>query len=192
MKANSEHIDQLISDCKKGNKQAQFALYKMYCKGMYNVAFRILNDSFEAEDAMQEAFLNCFTKMESYKGEVAFGAWLKKIVINKSLTNLKKNESRKTTGIESVAYKLADEEEKDMGIGSDEKNEKVKLIIDAIQSLKENYRVILNLSLFEGYDNEEIAEIMGISDENCRTTLSRAKSKLRSMLSSPSFANGST
>ena len=161
----------------------------MYCKGMYNVAFRILNNSFEAEDAMQEAFLNCFTKMESYKGEVAFGAWLKKIVINKSLTNLKKNESRKTTGIECVAYKLADEEVEDLGIGSDEKNEKVKLIIDAIQSLKENYRIILNLSLFEGYDNEEIAEIMGISDENCRTTLSRAKSKLRSMLSSPSFAN---
>lgn len=189
MKANSEHIDQLITNCKLGNKQAQFALYEMYCKGMYNVAFRILNDSFEAEDAMQEAFLSCFTKMESYKGEVAFGAWLKKIVINKSLTNLKRNESRKTTKIETVAYKLAEEDEKDYGIGSDETNEKVKVIVNAIQSLKENYRVALNLSLFEGYDNEEIAEILGISDENCRTTLSRAKGKLRSILSTLSLAH---
>ncbi|MDZ7612797.1 MAG: sigma-70 family RNA polymerase sigma factor [Flavobacteriaceae bacterium] len=88
-----------------------------------------------------------------------------------------------------MAYKLAEEEEKDYGIGSDETNEKVKVIINAVQSLKENYRVALNLSLFEGYDNEEIAEILGISDENCRTTISRAKSKLRSILSSHSLAH---
>ena len=58
---------------------------------MFNVAFRILKDDFEAEDMMQEAFLTAFTKLNTFKGEVAFGAWLKRIVINKSLTQLKKN-----------------------------------------------------------------------------------------------------
>ena len=58
---------------------------------MYNTSVRIVKDTAEAEDIMQEAFLTAFTKIDSFKGEVTFGAWLKRIVINKSLTQLKKN-----------------------------------------------------------------------------------------------------
>ena len=62
----------------------------MYYKAMYNTALRILQDSAEAEDSMQEAFLSAFSKLDTYKGDVSFGAWLKRIVVNKALDQLKK------------------------------------------------------------------------------------------------------
>ncbi len=187
MKANSEHIDRLIAGCRKGDKKCQFELYQQYYKAMYNAALRIVNDEFEAEDIMQEAFINCYSKIESYKGEVAFGAWLKKIVINKSLTSLKKIKKKGEVQLKDMEYKLTDVSDEEQGVAEDELNDKVRMIKYAIGSLKENYRLALQLSLFEGYDNEEIAEIMEISNENCRTTISRAKAKLREALQHQAF-----
>ena len=143
---------------------------------MYNTALRILNNSFDAEDMMQESFLIAFTKLSTFKGEVTFGAWLKRIVINKCLTQLKKNNR-----FEEVKMEVYREEQvnDDISIGSDLKP---KFILDAMNNLKDNYRIALNLHLIEGYDYEEISEIMNISYENSRTTISRAKSKLRKVL----------
>lgn len=188
MKANSEHIDRLITGCRNGDKKCQFELYQQYYKAMYNTALRIVNDDFEAEDIMQEAFMNCFAKIETYKGEVAFGAWLKKIVINKSLTSLKKIKKKGEVQLKDMEYKLSDVADEQQGVAEDELNDKVKMIKYAVGSLKENYRLALQLSLFEGYDNEEIAEIMEITHENCRATISRAKAKLREALQNTAIA----
>jgi RNA polymerase sigma factor (sigma-70 family) len=103
LETNQPHITNLVERCKKFDKNAQLHLYKAYYKAMYNTAHRILKDSFEAEDMMQEAFLTAFTKLDSYKGEVAFGAWLKRIVINKSLTQLKKNNRYLEAKMEVIA-----------------------------------------------------------------------------------------
>ena len=85
MELQNSHTDQLIKRCKNKDTAAQMELYKNYYKAMYNTAFRILKDEFEAEDMMQEAFLTAFTKLDTFSGKVAFGAWLKRIVVNKSL-----------------------------------------------------------------------------------------------------------
>ena len=143
---------------------------------MYNTAHRILKDSFEAEDIMQEAFLTAFTKLDMYKGEVAFGAWLKRIVINKSLTQLKKNNRYQEVKMEVLSNKEIEEESIDYrGLSS-------KLVLNTLQSLKDNYRVVLTLNLIEGYDYDEIAQILNYSNENVRTTVSRAKKKLKQAL----------
>ena len=143
---------------------------------MYNTAHRILKDSFEAEDIMQEAFLTAFTKLAMYKGEVAFGAWLKRIVINKSLTQLKKNNRYQEVKMEVISNKEIEEESIDYrGLSS-------KLVLNTLQSLKDNYRVVLTLNLIEGYDYDEIAQILNYSNENVRTTVSRAKKKLKQAL----------
>jgi len=180
----NEHINLLLKACKNQDQTAQFEIYKLYYKAMFNAALRIVKDSFEAEDVMQEAFLSAFTKLDTFKGEVPFGAWLKKIVINKSLTQVKKNNRFEEVKLEKVEYKMADgiSEESIENEASDYTSLKVKEIVKKIDELKENYRIALSLSLIEGYDNEEIAEIMNISNENCRTTISRAKNKLRSLL----------
>jgi RNA polymerase sigma-70 factor (ECF subfamily) len=86
-----ENIHQeIIDQCREGSQKAQFQMYKLYYKPMYSICMRIINNETEAEDVMQEAFLSAFRKIDTYKGEVSFGAWLKKIVINRSLDVLKK------------------------------------------------------------------------------------------------------
>ena len=152
-------------------------IYKLYYKAMYNSAFRILKDEFEAEDLMQEAFLTAFTKLNSFKGEVTFGAWLKRIVINKSLTQLKKNNRYQEVKLEVIT----NQPEEHDNLNYDNLN--IKHVLSAIQKLKDNYRVILTLNLIEGYDNEEIMQILNYSNENVRTTISRAKKKLKEVLS---------
>lgn len=157
---------------------------------MFNTSLRILQNSYDAEDVIQEAFLSAFTKLDSYKGEVPFGAWLKRIVINRSLTHIKKKNKLQEVNLEIVDRKLESDEDRD---SQDEKidyvNLKVKEVSLAMAQLKDSYRAILNLSLVEGYDNEEIAGILNISNENCRTTISRAKNRLRKLLMESSVLN---
>jgi len=158
----------------EGNKKAQFQLYKLYYKGMYSVSLRIVNDEVEAEDIMQEAFLSAFRNLKTYRGEVSFGAWLKKIVVNRSLDYLKK----KKVYFEEINERTM--EMTDYQMGTEEVD--VNTIKAAIRNLPDRYRVVLSLYLIEGYDHEEISEILGISNSSSRTQLLRAKNKLREFL----------
>jgi RNA polymerase sigma-70 factor (ECF subfamily) len=141
LETNQPHITNLVERCKKFDKNAQLQLYKAYYKAMYNTAHRILKDSFEAEDMMQEAFLTAFTKLDSYKGEVTFGAWLKRIVINKSLTQLKKTNRYQEVKMEVVPNDHIEDDKIDY-TGLDPKS-----VLNTLQNLKENYRVVLTLNL---------------------------------------------
>ena len=85
------HMHQdLIELCRHGDRNAQLKLYKLYYKAMYNTSLRIVKNEAEAEDLMQESFLDAFRKLDTYKGDASFGSWLKRIVINNSLDALKK------------------------------------------------------------------------------------------------------
>lgn len=176
MHTQREHINELLQQCKLGVQSAQLEIYKRYYKAMYNTSLRILNNSYEAEDVMQESFLVAFTKLSTFKGEVAFGAWLKRIVINRSLTQLKKNSK-----VDEVSLEVIPEKEEEVE-NTDYTSLKAKEIVSAIGQLKDNYRIALTLNLIEGYDYEEIAEIMKTNNQNVRTTISRAKNKLRKLV----------
>ena len=128
----------------------------------------------EAEDVMQEAFLSAFKKIETYKGEVSFGAWLKKIVVNRSLDYLKKRKVQ----FEEVNERTAQVSDYQMGT----KEIDVQMIKNAVQELPDGYRVVLSLYLIEGYDHDEISQILGISNSSSRTQLLRAKNKLKTIL----------
>jgi len=169
----------LLDGCKLGDQKAQFQIYKLYYKAMYNTSLRIVNDTMEAEDIMQESFLSAFEKIETYSGTVSFGAWLKKIVINRSLDALGKRKAV-FEDIESHAG-LRDESSDDM-IKYEELDVKVEEVKEAIERLPDGYRVILSLYLLDGYDHDEIAEILSISSSTSRSQLSRAKQKLISKL----------
>jgi RNA polymerase sigma-70 factor (ECF subfamily) len=147
---------------------------------MYNISLRIVKDSAEAEDIMQESFLNAFTKLHTFKGEVTFGAWLKRIVINNSIYHYKKQQKKNEVALEDVMYRVEDND----GVASDHAFTELKAqkVMEAMKRLKDNYRISLTLHLIEGYDYEEISGIMNISYANCRTTISRAKESLRRKL----------
>jgi RNA polymerase sigma factor (sigma-70 family) len=174
----NQDIETLIALCREGSRNAQFEVYNRYYKPMYNTALRIVKDSHWAEDVMQEAFLKAFSKLDSFKGEVTFGAWLKKIVVNHSIDNYKKINKNAMDPLDNVLYKVEDEGHKEEEAKLDFRNMQVQQVMEAIGSLKENYRIALTLFFIEGYDQEEISDIMGITYGNCRTTISRAKESL--------------
>jgi RNA polymerase sigma-70 factor (ECF subfamily) len=180
-----QNIEELITLCRQKNQKAQFEVYNRYCKAMYNVALRIVKDAHYAEDVMQEGFLKAFTKIDDYRQEVAFGAWLKRIIINYSIDFLKKTNAYKADDIEKVMYKVEDATEAEQDF--DFTHLKATQVLNAMNSLKDNYRMMLTLFYIEGYDQEEITEIMNISYANCRTTMSRAKDSLRKQLQDPNL-----
>jgi RNA polymerase sigma factor (sigma-70 family) len=169
----------LLDGCKVGDQKAQFQIYKLYYKAMYNTSLRIVNDTMEAEDVMQEAFLSAFEKIDTYSGTVSFGAWLKKIVINRSLDAL----SKRKAVFEDIEHHAGLRDESTEGTMNDDEIEiKIGEIKEAMERLPDGYRVILTLYLLEGYDHDEIAEILNISSSTSRSQLSRAKQKLISEL----------
>jgi RNA polymerase sigma-70 factor (ECF subfamily) len=143
---------------------------------MYNTSLRILNNSPEAEDVMQDSFLDAFGKIDSYSGEGSFGGWLKRIIVNNSLDALKKQ--RDLVSIEESKIEMEDNQDT-YAENIDFKVEEVK---SAMKSLSEDDRVIISLFLFEGYDHEEISQVLKISNNTSRTRFSRAKSKLLKIL----------
>ena len=171
--------NQLIQRCKNNNRKAQLELYNMYCDAMYVIAYRYIKDTAQAEDAMQEAFINAFTKLHQFTGEVTFGAWLKKIVINKCLDVLKAKKLELVSLNEAITAQ--DIEEHDWEVSTVLSIDQIK---KAIQTLKEKYSIPLLLFLVEGYDHQEIAQILNITPVSSRTAVHRGKKKLQEILKS--------
>ena len=144
---------------------------------MFNTSLRIVNDKAEAEDIMQEAFLDAFRHLDSYSGEGSFGSWLKRIVINRSLDFLRKR--KESVSLDEVNTEIPDKP------GEDREEEilfKVEEVKRAISRLPEDYRVIITLFLLEGYDHDEISRLLNISNQLSRTRYSRARQKLLLLL----------
>lgn len=165
--------EKLIAKCKNGDRRAQFEIYKLYYKTMFNSCLRIVNNISEAEDLMQESFLKAFNKIETYKGEVAFGAWLKRIVVNSALDYVKKRKLQLTELNEAVTSDFYYDETNEL---SDDVS--IETIKEKINDLPDGYRIILSLYLFEGYDHEEIASILDITNSTSRSQYLRAKQRL--------------
>ena len=178
---SSSYIDinqQLVDECRQGSRKAQYALYKLYAKAMFGVAMRILNNEAEAEDVLQESFLDAFQKIDSFKGEATFGSWLKRIVINKALNMLKK---RRLEFKDIEAYDFKDDSYTHQEQAETEA-EKIAKIHRAIQSLPDGFRTVLTLYLIEEYSHKQIAEVLGITESTSKSQLNRAKAKLRELL----------
>lgn len=173
-KAKYKQIEQLVKLAKQYDRSAQTELYNQYAKAMYNTSLRIVKDSYIAEDVMQEAFIEAFLKIRQFKSDSTFGAWLKRIVINRAINFLKKENQLK-----EIAKKTSE-------LPSEDENPYSDITVGDIKAclphLPKNYALVFNLYLIEGYDHEEIAEILDISSATSRSQLSRAKQKMREIL----------
>jgi len=183
----------LIEKVRLGSQKAQYQLYEKYVRAMYHVCVRIVGKGHEAEEVLQDSFVRAFMRIEEYRGDAAFGAWLKRIVINTSINFLQKKQVD-LVSLDEILVEPAfedDENENDFAemnihTGISEKDTKQKSEIsrvkEAINKLSDGYRIVLSLYLFEGYDHEEIGEILGISSSTSKSQYSRAKKRLRTML----------
>lgn len=174
-KTNTSIHKQLVELARRNDRKAQSELYQIYSKAMYNTSLRIVSDTFVAEDLLHDSFIDGFKNIGSFQFESTFGAWLKRIVINKSINYLKKKQL--------IAEKLEDYSIINENLDDQEANinsiEKIKY---AMNYLAPNYKVVFSLYMIEGYDHEEIASIMNITSNTSRSQLTRAKSRIRQIL----------
>ena len=168
---------EIIELSKAGNSKAQYQLYQLYAKAMFNICMRFMNSREEAEDMLQESFSEAFLKLDSFRYESAFGAWLKRIVINKCINAIKKKKADLVLTDDVYHFDKNEETENDDDIEYD-----VKRVHRAIELLPDGYRVIFSLYLLEGYDHTEIAQILNISEGTSKSQYMRAKKKILELL----------
>jgi len=173
----------LISECLQGDRKAQFRLYNRYCKAMLNTSYRVLKNKELAEDALQEAFIEVFSRLGSFRSESTIGAWIKRIVINKSINLLKKDGLKQEELSENLEQLNPEKDEGELTYSAEEINE-------AILSLPTGFRTVFSLYLLEGYDHKEISSILEISESTSKTQYKRAKERVRSILKETSKGHG--
>lgn len=169
------HIDinELIDRCRNNDQASYRELYMRYSKAMLNTSYRITGDMQEAEDVLQEAFIQVFKNLSTMDFKISFGSWLKRIVINKSIDVLRK---RKVTFTDNDAE--LDHKYKDDAIDEEQATLQVKEVKRALAELPEKYRIVFNLCTFEDISQEEVAGMLGVSHNVVRTQYHRAKQKI--------------
>jgi len=167
---------EIVERCKQGQRQAQFELYRLYSQAMYNVCLRMVRNEADAEDLLQNSFIDVFSNLDSFRFESSIGAWIKRIVVNNCINFLKKRRlafselQENLTGVpddapEPAEYPLS-----------------VDAVRSAINQLPDGYRIVFSLYLLEGYDHQEIGEILGVSEATSKSQYSRARKKLKEIL----------
>lgn len=183
MALQTEIHKDIIEQCMRGSSKAQHQLYQLYARAMLNTSYRMMNSLADAEDMLQEAFTEAFNKLNTFRYESTFGAWLKRIVVNRCINELK----RKKTELQFFDTMLKfndreDEEEVHAELS-------VSQIKKAMQELPEGSRLIFSLYLLEGYDHREIAQILNMSESNSKSQYMRAKKRIKEILEGTSYEN---
>ncbi|MBC7570351.1 MAG: RNA polymerase sigma factor [Spirosoma sp.] len=184
------HAD-LVSRCQQGERRAQYDLYQQYAKAMYNVCLRIINHDAEAEDVLQDAFIDAFGHINSFRGQSTFGAWLKQIVVNRAINHLR-GRRLDLVNLDEQAGMAGSHEDGETGnrfdVADIETADDTDVVLEVervrrvMAQLPEGYRVVLSLYLFEGYDHEEIGQVLGISEVTSRSQYLRGKKRLLELL----------
>lgn len=176
MDYGSTHRD-IVEKCKAGCRQSRFELYRLYSKAMYNICLRMVRYEPDAEDLLQDSFTDIFMKLHSFRYQSTVGAWMKRIVVNNCINFLKKRR-----------LEFSELNDKFHGISEEDLEDSVRLdpkvFNEALLKLPDGYRVVFTLYLLEGYDHKEIAHVLSISEATSKSQYSRAKKKLRELLSS--------
>jgi len=167
----------LVEECKLGKEYAYKELYNNYINAMYNTAYRILQNRGSSEDKVQEAFITAFQKIETLNENGHFGGWLKRIVVNSCLNEVKTNKID-FSDEESIKNDVEDSQDDEL----DYPDLEVDQIKKAIAKMPRGYGLILNLFLFENYSHKEIAQELNITSSTSRTQYMRAKKKLKQLL----------
>jgi len=172
---NLQHY--LIERSRKGDRKAQNQLYNLYAKAMYNICRRMMGNDEEAKDALQESFIQAFSRMNALKDQTLFGGWLKRIVVNNCIDSLRKRKDFQSVEERNDVSDVESESDDDWS------RHQVNRVVRAMDHISEGCRTVLNLYVFEGYDHEEIAKILSISEVTSRAQYSKAKQKIRHILS---------
>lgn len=160
----------------QGDQTAQAELYKLYAKAMYNICRRMLGDDEEARDILQESFIDAFQKLPSLREVNTFSLWIKRIVTNNCINAIRKRRIMTTELKEGIDPMDDDDDDFDYT------EYKAGRIMEAVDTLPDGCRTVLNLYLFEGYDHKEIAQILSITESASKAQYCKAKARIRNQL----------
>lgn len=163
---------ELITGCLLHDGTSQRLLYDRYKNAMYTLAYRITGDYDDANDVLQDSFLEVFRHLNQFRGDATLGAWIKQIVVRKS------TRKKRIVNWQNV------EEEMEEDINWSEIDINVAHLQTAILALPDGFRTVFVLAEIEGYTHREIALMLDISEGTSKSQLFYAKRKLRNMLSS--------
>ncbi len=167
----------IIEKSKSGDSAAQYRLYSLYAKAMFNIAFRMMNNREEAEDMLQESFADAFARLGSFRYESGFGSWMKRIVINHCLNEIKKRKADLQFFEDMSQFDHHHDDDSGYETGLNVEN-----VRKAMEYLPNGSKMIFSLYLLEGYDHVEISQILKISESNSKSQYMRAKQKVKEVL----------
>ncbi len=172
----------LLSQCRRGESSALKKLYLLYIKAMLNISMRIVNNKDEAEDVLQECFLKAFQNIHQFESEKDFAAWLKRVVVNRSIDILRKQKKENILYFDEVAD-IEDEAEEENVVYD------IETVRSCVQQLPDGYRIVLTLFLFEDYSHSDIATLLNISEGTSKSQYSRAKNKLITLIKAKTLSH---
>ena len=172
----------LVEECKRGSSKAQYKLYKLYAGAMFNTSYRMMRNREEAEDMLQESFSEAFIKLDRFRFESTFGAWLKRIVVNTCINEIKRKKANLEYTDDIMEYGEKDND-------NDLPSLSVDSVKEAMEQLPNGSRMIFQLYLLEGYNHREIAEILGVSESNSKSQYMRAKRRIKDILKDKIYEN---
>ena len=168
--------DILVKKCIEGDNRAQKKLFDLFAPKLFGVCLRYMKGHNLAQDTLQDGFVKIFTKLSDYNGKGSFEGWMRRIVVNTCLDQLRKDQKLKVnTPIDDVSFLVKDNH-------WIEEELTAKDLLKLVESLPDGYCVVFNMFAIEGYSHKEIAEQMNISENTSKSQFSRAKSHLRRKL----------
>jgi len=183
LNVESETQRDIIERSKRGSSRDQYALYHAYAKAMFNICYRMMGNKEEAQDMLQESFTDAFKRLESFRYEATFGAWLKRIVVNHCINEIKRRKTELVFFDDMHLFQQRSDEEEMLPEVS------VPMIRRAMEELPNGSKMIFSLYLLEGMDHGEIAQILGVSESNSKSQYMRAKQRIRELLKEVVYEN---
>jgi len=167
---------ELIERCLENDPRAQELLYKQFSRRMYGVCLRFARNTLEADDILQEGFIKVFTFLKDFRQEGSLEGWIRRTIVNTAINyyNSKQNEWKETSIDKAESYQSVTEDTLDKISTAD--------LLNIIHELPEGYRMVFNLYIIEGYNHQEIAEMLHISENTSKSQLSRARMVLQERL----------
>jgi len=167
---------ELIERCLENDPRAQEFLYKRFSRRMYGVCLRFARNTLEAYDILQEGFIKVFSFLKDFRHDGSLEAWIRRTIVNTAINyyNSKQNEWKETTIEKAESYQSVSEDTLDKISTAD--------LLNLIHELPEGYRLVFNLYIIEGYNHQEIAEMLNISENTSKSQLSRARMSLQQRL----------
>ena len=175
LKIHRSTEEDLITRCRKKDQQAQKEMYDKYASRMLGICTRYIKDTDQAEDVMIIGFTKIFEKIGQFKGNGSFEGWIRRIMVNESLTFIRKNKSM---------YLEVDIEKADTEPDYNKLNNHLEAedLLKLVNELPVGYRTVFNMYAIEGFSHKEIADALGISENTSKSQLSRARALLKKQL----------